>query len=320
MAATTTKPKPPGNASAKGKAGRKLWVVATNACYAKICREAIQRLPPSVRRRVGLLESTGWRDVDWNALRTEAGAPALVVSRMGDVPDDAAVSGTGGERKHLLFVEDLPVEALSTRVTRLNVRDPRKLHIARKRDERSVAATIRRAIGGLTSGGGRAAAGDFRRIVDAWIEGETLVLLAPSFERLSVPVDRLKPLLGENAAAIGTFEIDEDGSFLYWPHADAHLGWEQLERLVDPAAALKAQQRTTDFNRRYGAAIRSLREERGIRQSAVPGLTERHLRRIEHGEIRATRSAIQSLAAAHELDLSEYMRELAERLKSPRAS
>ena len=26
-------------------------------------------------------------------------------------------------------------------------------------------------------------------------------------------------------------------SFLYWPHADVHLGWEQFLMLVDPASA-----------------------------------------------------------------------------------
>ena len=58
---------------------------------------------------------------------------------------------------------------------------------------------------------------------------------------------------------------------LYWPDLDVHLGWTQFLQAVDPAELRKAQQRSADFNRRNGAAIRKLREEAGIRQASVGG-------------------------------------------------
>ncbi len=84
--------------------------------------------------------------------------------------------------------------------------------------------------------------------------------------------------------------IDPDGSFIYWPDLDVHLGWNQFLQAVDPAEFRKAQQRSAEFNARYGAAIRRVREAAGIVQSGVEGLTERQVRRIEYGESRARRS------------------------------
>jgi ribosome-binding protein aMBF1 (putative translation factor) len=91
-----------------------------------------------------------------------------------------------------------------------------------------------------------------------------------------------------------------------------HLGWNQFLQAVDPAELRKAQQRSAGVNRRYGAAIRQLREAAGIRQSQVEGLTERQLRRIERGESRATTAAITALAKAHGLDPNSYMERLAQ--------
>ena len=102
--------------------------------------------------------------------------------------------------------------------------------------------------------------------------------------------------------AAASFEIDPDGSFLYWPELDVHLGWDQLLQAVEPAELHRAQQRSAGFNKQYGAAIRRVREAAGILQSRVEGLTDRQLRRIEQGECRTTTAAILALAKAHGLD------------------
>jgi len=73
----------------------------------------------------------------------------------------------------------------------------------------------------------------------------------------------------------------------------------------------KAQQRTEGYNERYGAAIRKLREQAGLSQSQIEGLTERQLRRIEQGECRATSSALAALAKALGLDTNSYMEQVA---------
>jgi hypothetical protein len=111
------------------------------------------------------------------------------------------------------------------------------------------------------------------------------------------------------------FEIDPDGSFIYWPDLDVHLGWDQFLQAVDPEELRKAQQRSEGFNKRYGAAIRKLRAEAGLAQSKVEGLTERQLRRIEQGECRATKGALTALAGAHGLEVNAYMERLAKAMK-----
>jgi hypothetical protein len=151
------------------------------------------------------------------------------------------------------------------------------------------------------------------RIVHAWTERENLVLLSPRFERLRVPfslLGSLRPFRDLSAEDRRGFRLDPDGSYLHWPAIDVHLGWSQLEALVRPGKALRREQESGDFNRRLGRAIRSLRKRTGLTQSRVEGLTDRHLRRIEKGEQRATPAALKSLARAHGLSTSAYFAEL----------
>ncbi|NLE36878.1 MAG: helix-turn-helix transcriptional regulator [Pirellulaceae bacterium] len=80
---------------------------------------------------------------------------------------------------------------------------------------------------------------------------------------------------------------------------------------ADPVSSLAARQKTEVFNRRYGAAIRRLRMEAGLKQSDIAGLTERNLRRVEHGQLAASKSTLQSLANAHGMALEDYLDGLA---------
>jgi hypothetical protein len=207
-----------------------------------------------------------------------------------------------------LFVEDMPVEAIPSRIPRLHIRDAQRLHIAREGDKKGISAIISRAIGGIAFGKRHTG------IVDAWIEEDCLVVLFPAFDRLRVPLSKLAKRLGTDKDEIKAFEIDDDGSFLYWPHADVHLGPDHLRALVDPTSAITARQKSREFNREYGEAIRALRVEHGLKQTAVEGVTDRHLRRIEHGRLAVTSGVLQSLAKAHGMDVSHYMAELAKRL------
>lgn len=148
-------------------------------------------------------------------------------------------------------------------------------------------------------------------IVDAYLSGDVLFVRGPKQRMLHVPVDALAALRGQPRAVLQNFRIDPDGSFLHWPDIDVHLGWDQFLQAVDPAELHKARQRSAEYNRRYGAAIRKLREEAGIRQAKVAGITERQLRRIEQGECRATTGALAALAKAHHLEVGAYMEALA---------
>jgi hypothetical protein len=249
---------------------------------------------------------------DWSGKKN--GSPrsdghVFFVSRLSDISEEAAKKARGAAgAKYLLFAEGMPLEALAPRLARLDIRDAERLHLAHERGK-EVFDVVRRLLRGIAQADGATP------IVDAWLENQDLVILSPFFERLSVPLHRLSKFLGNDREQVGDFAIDEDGSFLYWQHADVHLGWEQLLQLVDPTVAITAKAKSAEFNRRYGAAIRAFREEVGLRQADVAGLTDRHLRRIERGEQAASKAALQSLAAAHRMELGDYLNELARRAK-----
>ncbi len=152
-------------------------------------------------------------------------------------------------------------------------------------------------------------------ILDAWFEGSNLVVLSADHDRLEIPFDDLERFLGSVGGLAQEFEIDDDGRFLEWPHADCHLGWLQLKQLIDPQARLASLKRSQAFQNQYGAAIRALRESQGIRQSQIVGLNERQVRRIEQGQQFPTVSALRHLAQAHRLSLSQYLDKLAQRVQ-----
>jgi hypothetical protein len=153
------------------------------------------------------------------------------------------------------------------------------------------------------------------RIFDAWWEDDVLVVLSPRFHRLHAPLKKLVPLKRASREDLDRFEIDEEGAYIYWPSLDVHLGWEQFLQATDEKAYLRARQQSGEFNRRYGAAIRALRERTGLLQTDIKGLTSRQIGRIERGECRATLSALTKLAQAHRTDLTSYLDELASLMK-----
>jgi len=295
-----------GGRSSAGK--QTATIVVTNPCYGKLCQDFFKHLSNAARSKLNLRTFSSWSEVK-DPRNFPQTMPTTFISRLADLPEQTTKRAREAQKtRYLLFLEEMPVEALSSRLTRLAIRDPRRLHIARQRDSGSISRILHRLIRAMA----RQQNANF--ILDAWIEDKDIVLLSPSFERLSVPLEKLVRFIGEDPKEIETFEIDEDGSFLFWPHADIHLGWEQMQQVMDPAAALAAQKKTEQFNRDYGAAIRGLREERGLRQADIVGVTERHLRRIEHGEQAVTSTNLKALAKAHGMRIDTYLKALAGRI------
>jgi hypothetical protein len=156
---------------------------------------------------------------------------------------------------------------------------------------------------------------DDERILDATIEEAILHVVSTNFDRLDIPIGQIPELKNQDPAKAQAFEIDEDGSFIYWRELDLHLGWLQLQQLADPEAALKARQKSEGFNKRYGKAVRRIRERAGLAPRVLSGLSEKQLRRIEKGQCRLTSHAIAVLSKAHNLEPNEYMKKLAESLE-----
>ncbi len=189
-----------------------------------------------------------------------------------------------------------------------NIRSENRLHVVKADDLEApqIAQLLGRVCFALGRNRGQGG------IIDAYLVADQLFVRGPRHRMLHIPLESIPALRRQPHAAVRNFSIDPDGSFIYWPDLDVHLGWNQFLQAVDPAEFRKAQERSAGFNRRYGAAIRKVREAAGIRQSQVEGLTERQLRRIERGESRATTTAIAALAKAHGLDPNSYMERLAQ--------
>ncbi|MBU6175560.1 MAG: hypothetical protein KGQ60_17260, partial [Planctomycetes bacterium] len=264
--------------------------VATNSDYADVCRHSAIKVsrPTRPRKRAAV------RYQKPSSVKRVASRSIVCFSRLADLTDEVVSQLRESQiTKQVVFVGGSPVEAVTPRLMALQIRSPDRLHIADKKDSTSEAMLIHRLFAGMRE------VGQDPTIVDAWVEGDQLVLLSAAFQRLSIPFSKLDRFLGNNRDEGQRFEIDEDGRFLYWPHADVHFGWKQLEQLVDPTKSLQDQKKTDRFKRLYGNAVRKLRESAGLKQTEIDGLTDRQLRRIESGEQMASSKALESLAKAH---------------------
>jgi hypothetical protein len=219
-------------------------------------------------------------------------------------------AGASPDARLLILNDGQSSDRLLERIIRLKIRTPERVVILESGGSKtsSVQAILWRFV--LSP---KARTGE-DRIFNATLEGEILHVVSTSFKRLDVPLRGVRRFASAKPAAIQNFEIDRDGSFIYWPDLDAHLGWNQLQQIVDPEAARKAQQKNQAFNVRYGQAVKLVRELAGLKRSGINGLSEKQLRRIEDGECRLTSNAIEALATAHKMSPNEYMSKLAEAL------
>lgn len=264
---------------------------------------------------VGLAKGRrGWRHIrNLRNLPSKGISRLFIICTLGDLTHEKVMEVKrlkqfkGREKAFLLLKGKLPSRAVADRLAWLDVRDDRRVHFTETsgNDEELFAERLLVAL---------ACPENEHPILDAWWEEQILVVVSVNragYEKIRVPLERLPALKDQPSDSLDHLEIDEDGLFIAWPELDVHLGWEQFEAAVNPHAALKARQQSEAFNRSYGSAIRTLREESNLRQVDIPGLTSRHVGRIEAGNCRATHSALTKLAQAHEMTLADYLTKLA---------
>lgn len=248
-----------------------------------------------------------WPDV--SALRN--GWLVYIIASLADLDDEELTLARrfkASDKRYLLFSNDLGPESISEYTAELDVRSPRRIHTPRLEAD-TYLTFCSRLVTSLDSSGADQA------ILDAWWELDRFVLISADFQRLKVHLDALPSRLRTAShAQRAHYQIDEDGDQVYWPDLDVHVGWPQFQQAVDPVSRIRAQQKDARFNKAYGAAIRELREFRGLTQSDIRGLDERTVRRIEQGRTRATSNSLEKLAAASGVKTNEYLAELAKRL------
>jgi transcriptional regulator with XRE-family HTH domain len=86
---------------------------------------------------------------------------------------------------------------------------------------------------------------------------------------------------------------------------------------VDPAFLAEVELRGYAASR-VSLALMELREEAGLRQEDIQGLSERHVRRLEKEEGRLTVDAAKHYAATLGLELSEFLRLLSRKISELR--
>lgn len=212
----------------------------------------------------------------------------------------------GIKAPRLLVINDSSLgDRLTSLVINLGIRSPKRIYVADQPAGQNH-DLIRRAYSRRMDAAGQSPDGP-PLVLDARIIDGILKVTSTAFDRLEVPLTHIPALAHQSPASVATFEIDDAGAYLYWPAADVHLGWEQLVQITNPAAALKAKQKSTAFNKRYGTAIRIVRESHGVNLANVPGLSKRQLTRIESGECRMTSAAAAKLAQAHGMNPNHYL-------------
>ncbi|HZG41757.1 MAG TPA: hypothetical protein VEY93_02260 [Longimicrobium sp.] len=162
------------------------------------------------------------------------------------------------------------------------------------------------------------------RFLTAWARGieEHVIATATAFDdRLAVRncamksfeigFDAYPALLRIPASERSRFVIDPDGLFLHWAGADVHLTMEDVFLATNPKLREQAITRRLASDRAFGAAVRTLRHTHHLKQTDIPGLTARHVRRIEHGFVPGE-GALLSLAAAHGMDPDAYLEAVTE--------
>jgi len=283
-------------------------VAVTNNRYRSLCSASIRRLPKRERKRFDLKTIEQCNQDRSRENGADYDLTVVVSSLEAQLVQSFKKMALGINVKYVLFPEDLPVEAIPDKLMMLKVRTAQRLHLAREKSSKQIEAIISRLLAGSFS------TDTHIRIVDAWIEENDLVLLLPSFERMRIPLGKLEGIIGSDPKQIRAFEIDEDGSYLYWSHAGVHLGFEQFQRLIDPVALLQAKKKNREYNRRYGEAIKQLRVEKRLKQTDIQGVAARNLRRVEKGEQAASVALLESLSKAHNMGLNEYLKEIALRV------
>ena len=134
---------------------------------------------------------------------------------------------------------------------------------------------------------------------------------------VEVPFDAHPALARIPEADRSKFIVSDDGSLITWdtdPYP-TDLDLSALRYAADPAFRENVDRERQLRGAAYGHGIRAFREEKGIRQSDIAGLSERQVRRIER-EGTTSENALKALAAAHKLALGDYLNELAERAQN----
>ena len=76
-------------------------------------------------------------------------------------------------------------------------------------------------------------------LLDAQITDGHLKVTSTAFDRMEIALAHIPALAHQPPASIASFEIDQEGAYLYWPDAEVHLGWSNWSRSPTPLTPSK---------------------------------------------------------------------------------
>lgn len=147
-------------------------------------------------------------------------------------------------------------------------------------------------------------------IAQATVFDATLLVLSCAMQRYEVGFAEIRVLAHLPQEERANFTLADDGSYLHWPTPDVHINLDTLRSIVDEAWRRKALIDRIAHDKKIGGAIAILRRQHRLKQSQIPGLSDRQVRRIEAGT-RTTVEALEHLAAAHGVSLQDYLDQIA---------
>lgn len=199
-----------------------------------------------------------------------------------------------------LVVADVPEPALMQIPTILRIHKPdQRIHITRHEE-----AAKRQAIA-LTRDYA------FEGIVDAYVLWSDLYVVLGDMTIRCLPISQLPFLADLEENELGGFSIHSSGSYIHWHGSDLRVGASQLLQAADPlflADVIVERYELEQMSR----ALRLFREHKGLNQSDIPGLSARHVRRLEKEDVRLTAEAAKKFAAAFDMSIADFLKRLGE--------
>jgi len=153
--------------------------------------------------------------------------------------------------------------------------------------------------------------GEHDFIADAAVIRDRLVVRSCAFDEYSVSFDAFPALRAIPDSARSSFVLEEEGLLLYWPDSHVHLDLEDIRFANDPKREQAARTSRIGEQRGIGVALRQLREEAGLKQSEINGISERQVRRVESGH-RLTVGTLDAFATAMRVDPDYLLERLSE--------
>ena len=231
---------------------------------------------------------------------------SLVVARASDLlgPERLRLPKWVDTETRYLVVSDVPEQAILRLASTLRLHKPdQRLQVCRD------PLVVKRLVIALTR------PTPWEGILDAYVLEESLVVVLGDMSAREFPIRKLPKVRGFEPAALGHFVIDSAGSYLYWPDRDVYMGPSQMLQAVDPMYLSDVEICRYEMESVSGVLL-AMRNGRQLKQTEIPGLSERHVRRLEKENVRLTVDAATKFASAFELTLSAFLDELSERISA----